>query len=87
MCVCSFVPLPVAPSDKLQFEMELALVCSQSWVQAAKHLVMWNGGTCIIHIIQSCVYMVAGTSYLSQHRQLGEYNLIGHLVMNTNDIC
>ena len=38
-CVCNSVP-----DEKLVFELELALISSQPWVTAPKHLCMWSGG-------------------------------------------
>lgn len=34
----------LAPSEKLNFELEVALVSSSSWVTAPNHLCMWAGG-------------------------------------------
>ena len=40
--LCCFYVL--VPDEKLDFELELALVSSQPWVTAPKHLCMWSGG-------------------------------------------
>ena len=31
------------PDEKLEFQLELALVSSQAWVMTPKHLCMWSG--------------------------------------------
>ena len=31
-------------SEKQDFELQLALVATESWIQTTKHLVLWNGG-------------------------------------------
>lgn len=42
--VCSLYFYVSVPDEKLVFELELALVSSQPWVTAPKHLCMWSGG-------------------------------------------
>lgn len=34
----------VAPNEKLNFELDMALISSQPWITAPKHLCMWSGG-------------------------------------------
>ena len=34
-----------APEEKINFEMQMSLSSTESWVMAPKHLVLWNGGT------------------------------------------
>ena len=38
MCAHTAVP------EKLDFELKLALVGTESWIHTPKHLFMWNGG-------------------------------------------
>ena len=42
MCSVSIICVSV-PDEKLEFQLELALVSSQAWVMAPKHLCMWSG--------------------------------------------
>lgn len=43
--ICLITKTAAAPSEKLNFELEVALVSSCSWVTAPNHVCMWAGGT------------------------------------------
>ena len=40
--------------EKIEFELHLCLVSTESWVVSPKHLALWNGGTYmyIVHIAE-----------------------------------
>lgn len=46
----------IAPSEKLTFELEVALVSSCSWVTVPNHLCMWTGGT-FVSMFGDCYYL------------------------------
>ena len=41
--------------EKIEFELHLCLVSTESWVVSPKHLALWNGGTYmyIVHIAEN----------------------------------
>ena len=41
--------------EKIEFELHLCLVSTESWVVSPKHLALWNGGIYIIYI-DCCMY-------------------------------
>ena len=48
----------VASESKLSFDLHLALVCSEPWVTAPKHLSLQNAGVCVYCTfgVQICLY-------------------------------
>ena len=35
----------IGTQEKIEFELHLALISTESWVVPPKHLALWNGGT------------------------------------------
>ena len=44
-----FFSVSVASESKLSFDLHLALVCSEPWVTAPKHLSLQNAGVCVLY--------------------------------------
>ena len=44
--------------EKIEFELHLALVSTESWVVSPKHLALWNGGAYIVWLCMYCTELL-----------------------------